>query len=292
MSQKSFDKKSLSEQVNEVCESMLSKDEKSKALIKLGFTPYEIEFVLRDNQSKFGFTFGVEIECLMVRTHFVERARSNRMRYEYQGYNHTDNRSYYKFVSDASIHGTDGIECVSPVLEGNDGGFENLKNCCKTLNEAEAKVNRSTGLHVHIGVASLTDSWFINVFKNYQKLEKVIDTFMAPSRRSNYNTYCKSLIGFNFNVGCNTIADVQRRLNNRYFKVNPMAIGRHGTIEFRQHQGTTDYEKISNWVRFCAKLVEWSAKNVLNSDVTSIDNIPFISESEKAFFKTRAAALR
>lgn len=292
MSQKGFIKKSLSEQVNEVRDSMMSKDEKCKALVKLGFTPYEVEFVLRDSQSKFGFTFGVEIECLMVRTRFIERATSNRMRYEYQSYNHADNRSFFKLVSDSSIHGTDGIECVSPVLEGNDDGFESLKNCCKTLNEADAKVNRSTGLHVHIGVANLTDYWFINVFKNYQKLEKVIDTFMAPSRRSNYNTYCKSLIGFNFNVGCNTIADVQRRLNSRYFKVNPMAIGRHGTIEFRQHQGTTDYEKISNWVRFCAKLVEWSAKNVLNSDVTSIDNIPFISESEKAFFKTRAAALR
>lgn len=292
MSQKGFSKKSLSEQVNEVRESMMSKDEKCKALVKLGFTPYEVEFVLRDSQSKFGFTFGVEIECLMVRTRFIERARDNRMRYEYQGYNHTDNRSYYKFVSDSSIHGTDGIECVSPVLEGNDDGFESLKNCCKTLNEAEAKVNRSTGLHVHIGVASLTDSWFVNVFKNYQKLESVIDTFMAPSRRSNNNTYCKSLSGFDFNFGCNTIADVQRRLNSRYYKVNPMAIGHHGTIEFRQHQGTTDFEKISNWVRFCAKLVEWSAKNVLNSDVTSIDNIPFISESEKAFFKTRAAALR
>lgn len=292
MDKQGFSKKSLSEQVEEVRESMMSKDEKCKALIKLGFTAYEIEFVLRDSQSKFGFTFGVEIECLMMRSRFVERARINRMQYEYQGYNHTDSRSYYKFVSDASIHGENPIECVSPVLEGNDNGFESLKNCCKTLNEADARVNRSTGLHVHIGVANLTNSWFINIFKNYQKLESIIDTFMAPSRRRDNNTFCRSLSGFNFDNGCNTIADIQRKLNSRYFKVNPMAINRHGTIEFRQHQGTTDYEKISNWVRFCAKLVEWSSNNTLTGMVSSIDEIPFITESEKGFFKSRAEALR
>ena len=292
MDKQGFSKKSLNEQVNEVRESMMSKDEKCKALIKLGFTAYECEFVLRDSQSKFGFTFGVEIECLMMRTRFIERARVNRMQYEYQGYNHTDTRAYYKFVSDSSIHGDNPIECVSPVLEGNDNGFESLKNCCKTLNEAEAKVNRSTGLHVHIGVANLTDTWFVNIFKNYQKLECVIDTFMAPSRRRNNNTFCRSLEGFNFGYGCNTIADIQNKLSSRYFKVNPMAINRHGTIEFRQHQGTTDYEKISNWVLFCANLVKWSAKNTFATMVNSIDEIPFITESEKAFFKSRAEALR
>ena len=292
MDKQGFNKKSLNEQVNEVRESMMSKDDKCKALIKLGFTPYEVEFVLRDSQSKFGFTFGVEIECLMMRTRFIERARGNRMQYEFQGYNHTDNRSYYKFVSDSSIHGDNPIECVSPVLEGNDKGFESLKNCCKTLNEAEAKVNRSTGLHVHIGVANLTDTWFVNIFKNYKKLENVIDTFMSLSRRRDNNTFCRSLQGYNFDFCCNSIADVQRKLSSRYFKVNPMAINRHGTIEFRQHQGTTDFEKIKNWVNFCAKLVEWSAKNILANDVTSIDSIPFINESEKAFFKSRAEALR
>lgn len=292
MSSKVSTKKSLSEQVNEVRESMMSKDAKCKALIKLGFTPYEVEFVLRESQSKTGFTFGVEIECLMMRSRFIERARDNRMQYEYQGYNHTDNRTFYKLVSDSSIHGDNPIECVSPILEGNDNGFESLKNCCKTLNEADAKVNRSTGLHVHIGASGMTDKWFLNIFKNYQKLESIIDTFMAPSRRRDKNTFCKSLQGYNFDYACNTIADLQRKLSSRYYKVNPMSINRHGTIEFRQHQGTTDYEKISNWVRFCAKLVEWSSNNTLTGMVNSIDDIPFISESEKAFFKSRAEALR
>lgn len=292
MNKQGFNKKSLSEQVSEVRESSMSKADKCKALIKLGFTPYEVEFVLRDSGGKFTFTFGVEIECLMRNANFIERARANRLSYRHESYNHNDGHTYYKLVSDSSIHGADPIECVSPVLNGNDNGFESLKNCCKTLNEAEAKVNRSTGMHVHIGVSGLTNEWFVSIFKNYQRLERVIDTFMAPSRRANNNTFCRSLQGYNFDYACNTIADVQRKLGTRYMKVNPMAINRHGTIEFRQHQGTTDYEKISNWVRFCAKLVEWSSKNVLDREVTSIDQIPFLTDSEKDFFKMRAQTLR
>ena len=62
MNKQGYNKMSLSEQVNEVRESSMSKVDKCKALIKLGFTPYEIEFVLRDSGGKFSFTFGVEID--------------------------------------------------------------------------------------------------------------------------------------------------------------------------------------------------------------------------------------
>ena len=42
---------------------------------------------------------------------------------------------------------------------------------------------------------------------------------------------------------------------NRYKTVNVCAYGRHGTIEFRQHQGTTNADKILNWLAFCEAMV-------------------------------------
>ena len=91
---------------------------------------------------------------------------------------------------------------------------------------------------------------------------------------------------------CTTKSDIFDAMNgNRYFKVNACSYARHQTIEFRQHQGSTDFEKISNWVNFCAKLVAWSKKNVLNSEVNSIDDIPFLTAKEKSFFKSRAEVL-
>lgn len=286
--------KSLNEEIQDIKTGKGSKTSKKEALIKLGLRKHEIDIILSDLPKqvteRFKFTFGVEIECLVASSVMRECATRNAMPFQYEGYNHTDNNHYYKFVSDSSIRGENPIECVSPVLTGKTG-MKSLENCCKALNEAGAQVNRSTGLHVHIGAQNLSDEAYVNVFKNYQKLERVIDTFMARSRRANNSQWCRTLQGKDFSW-CTTKSDIYDEMNgNRYFKVNACSYARHQTIEFRQHQGSTDFEKISNWVNFCAKLVAWSKKNVLSSEVTSIDEIPFLTKKEKSFFKSRAEVL-
>ena len=286
--------KTLNEEIQEIKNMKGSKAVKKEAFIKLGLRKYEIELLLSELpkpvREVHKFTFGVEIECLVAASLMRESATRNEMPFQYEGYNHVDNNHYYKFVSDSSIRGENPIECVSPVLTGK-AGMKSLENCCKALNEAGAQVNISTGLHVHIGAANLSDEAYINVFKNYQKLERVIDTFMARSRRANNSQWCRTLQGRNF-MWCTTKSDIFDAMNgDRYFKVNACSYARHKTIEFRQHQGSTDFEKISNWVNFCAKLVAWSKKNVLSSEVTSIDEIPFLTTKEKSFFKSRAEVL-
>ena len=44
--------------------------------------------------------------------------------------------------------------------------------------------------------------------------------------------------------------------NHRYCKVNLKSFRRHGTIEFRHHSGSTDFEKISNWIILTQAIVE------------------------------------
>lgn len=286
--------KTLNEEIQEIKNMKGSKAAKKEAFIKLGLRKYEIELLLSELpkpvREVHKFTFGVEIECLVAASLMRESATRNAMPFQYEGYNHVDNNHYYKFVSDSSIRGENPIECVSPVLTGK-AGMKSLENCCKALNEANAQVNVSTGLHVHIGAQNLSDEAYVNVFKNYQKLESVIDTFMARSRRANNSQWCRTLQGKDFSW-CTTKSDIYDEMNgNRYFKVNACSYARHQTIEFRQHQGSTDFEKISNWVNFCAKLVAWSKKNVLSSEVASIDEIPFLTKKEKSFFKSRAEVL-
>ena len=174
--------KTLKEQVEEIKNMKDSKSAKKAAFVKLGLRKYEVELLMAELpkpvRETHRFTFGVEIECLVAASLMRECATRNEMPFRYEGYNHVDNNHYYKFVSDSSIRGNNPIECVSPVLTGK-AGMKSLETCCKALNEAGAQVNISTGLHVHIGAANLSDEAYINVFKNYQKLERVIDTFMA-----------------------------------------------------------------------------------------------------------------
>ena len=289
--------KSLSEQINEVVNGKGSRRDKIEALIKLGIRENEISFVLPviprvPSQPRFTFTFGVEIECVMPRMRFEAVANATGVNYEFEHYNHTDNRDHFKFVTDGSLSRSSGregdpIECVSPVLDGTKAGFDKLQACCEALNAAGAYVNRSTGLHVHIGAENMTGEQYVNVFKNYKALEAIIDTFMAPSRRD--NEYAATLRDHNFDW-CNSVEDVRSEMRcDRYHKVNPMSYERHRTIEFRQHQGTTNFKKIQMWVRFVSKLVAYSMNNVITA-CSSIDEIPFLNASEKAYFNSRKAA--
>lgn len=287
--------KTLREEVNEIKSASLSRTAKKSALAKLGITPYEISLMLASEATatmpRTTFTFGVEIECNVARGSIREAAATTGMSYQYEGYNHNDGHAYFKFTTDASVRGENAIECVSPVMQGAKGKSD-LKCAIDTLNRAGATVNRSCGLHVHIGAAGLTQKQYANVFNNYYFLEALIDTFMAPSRRRDTNCYCRSLSDHSALTRCETVVDIQCVLDNdRYHKINPMSYNRHKTIEFRQHQGSTDYKKILNWVMFCGKLVEWSKKNRLTSHVTSIDELPFLTSAEKKFFNKRITEL-
>lgn len=290
--------KSLIESIDEIKKSSMTRSEKVIALKACGLREKEISDMLNvfvpkgSTLTRFSYTFGVEIECVHAeRNALIEAGRANGVDIHSEGYNHTDNKKFFKIVSDSSVGGDiDPNEVVSPVLNGNVRGLATLKKVINSLDAVGATVNKTCGLHVHIGADKLTDEQYVNVFKNYQKLETLIDSFMASSRRGDCR-WAKSLRGKVFSY-CHSNGDVRRELlHDRYYKVNAESYLRHKTIEFRQHQGSTNFEKISMWVKFCAKLVGWSRNNVFTSEVASINDIPFLNNEEKAFFEGRKAEL-
>lgn len=277
-----------------------TKAEKVQTMVCMGLTPNEADVFYRLNHKNvriqhretYQYTFGVEIECLFMPNQTYSALQQLGVGYKADmGYHHTNGNKCFEFKRDGSLHGNDNsahrpIEMVSPVLKGGKG-FGQLEKACKALNEGDARVNKTCGLHVHIGVERLSDEAYVNIFRNYQMLESVIDSFMAESRRKNNNTYCKSIKNIDFSA-CRTKEDVAVAMSrNRYYKVNAMSYRMHRTIEFRQHQGTTNFEKIKMWVNFCAKLVEFSRSNVILDRVYDIDSIPFLTPTEKRFYKAR-----
>ena len=119
-------------------------------------------------------------------------------------------------------------------------------------------------------------------------METAIDSFLAPSRRDLNAQWCASLTPHAFAIEhADRREQVRRALGSRYHRVNAEAWVAHKTIEFRQHQGTTNFTKISNWVKFLGKLVEWSRTNRLENVVTRIEDIPFLTQAEKNYFISR-----
>lgn len=281
-------KKTMQEQMEEIRKSNLSIAEKKVALIKIGCRPRDIEYLEFKGwfDSETPLTFGVEMECYNCRYDDIVRRQGEDFSFVWEGYNHHDRRGVYKFTTDCSISGNDPRECVSPILDDTTDGFKSLETCCSILNGIGAMVNKSCGLHVHVGLQGFSGKAIVNIYKNYQKLEALIDSFMAPSRRENCR-WAQSISGYDFS-DCSNATDVYNRLHgDRYHKVNPCAYGAHGTVEFRQHQGTLDYKKISMWVHFCCKLVNYSKENVLSFVPQSIWDVPFLNTEEKEFFEGR-----
>ena len=235
-------KKSLNEQIADVMSMNASNATKRIELLKLGIDPIEAHILLTTKAwqgSSFDFnrlTYGIEIEAYnIVRANLIEKGTRKGLSVRSEGYNHSDNQHYYKIVSDSSLVGNGTNEVVSPILTGNDG-LNSLQRLCEALNEIGAKVNKSCGLHVHIGAANMTDAHYIRIIRNYQRLERIIDSFMPLSRRANNNGFCRSLQAFDFSR-CMTKRDVYDLMNSRYYKINGHAYIRHQTIEFRQHSG-------------------------------------------------------
>lgn len=197
-------------------------------------------------------TYGVEIEVIRgdyTQASIAAAIRSKGVSAESQGYNHYNSDITWKVITDSSC----GLEVVSPILKGR-AGLEQINLVCEAMNELGCKVNKTCGLHVHHDASDFEVRHIQNLFTLYAKYEKAIDNIMPASRRANNGTYCRSLIGLDYESFIERTKkynDKNEMINgqgSRYFKLNLQSILRHGTIEFRQHSGTTDAQKITNWV--------------------------------------------
>ena len=297
--------KSLQEKVNEVLNSDLNAAAKRMTLLQLGVTPYEANYLVRASYRRnpraprtvFAYTFGVEMETINCRpSDFMTEARHNGLAVvDHTGMYSGCHRDIpqFKLVPDGSLRGSNTAECVTPALMSDDNGFASLQACCNALRSIGASVNSSCGLHVHIGARSLSNGEYCNVFVNYMRLETAIESFLAPSRRGMNARWCKSLRRHESNILlASTKSQMRQALGyDRYFSVNAESYERHETIEFRQHQGTINFGKVSRWVKFLGKLVEYSKTNRLDHNIDRIEDIPFLSENEKVWFCARRNAL-
>ena len=216
--------------------------------------------------------YGLEIEIVNVdRERLLSNLNQAGIECYYEGYNH-QTRPHWKIVTDASV--SNGYELVSPILEG-DEGLLTIKKVTKAIglskrNNDMDTVNRSCGLHVHLDAEGLTSKDIGWIAKRYKDNESTIDNFFPSSRRGNPQ-YCGSMSATWKKID-DLVSKVDIPLENlrgssytyntsRFSKINySKAYITHKTIEFRQHSGTTDYNKIANWIEFLQNFVEQSIK--------------------------------
>jgi hypothetical protein len=174
-------------------------------------------------------------------------------------YNH-DTPSAWMAVPDGSLGGDmNTAEIVSPILLAD--RLNEARTVSRALLANGARVNTSTGFHVHMGAAQIGLRHPLGrLVVNYYTAHNIFAKMVAPSRSN--SRWCKTL----------TLEQAQEtadRLNNadydfaradRYFSLNLHAVARHSTVEFRLHQGTLNGTKALAWVNFLTAMVNYSTE--------------------------------
>lgn len=211
---------------------------------------------------------GVEIEFFGVNYLTVlEALRRKGIAVSYEGYTHVVMDSW-KLVTDVSVNSSNtglgkGLELVSPILYG-DEGLDELQIVMDTLNSIGAKVDKSCGLHVHHDVADYEIQNFVSLHNLYYNYQKAIDSVLPKSRRTEQiNRYCrplskKDLMQMQEPRSINSFASW---MGTRYLVLNSQSYVKYGTIEFRQHSGTVEFEKLEAWIVLTHCMVNYCRHN-------------------------------
>ena len=181
---------------------------------------------------------------------------------------------------DSTINNTAGRgiahEIVSPIVKGREG-LAMVKRVCKALSRAGAKVNKSCGLHITMGINNCSARVRRMSARNLaQRVGRIVDAYnyfygaisslVAPSRREgspNYTGWCPRP-EYTYQVpntyGQGTKTHYTQMMSRRVGRgcVNLNKFLSKGIIEFRQPSGSLNGDKIVNFALFLHKLVSWA----------------------------------
>jgi len=148
-----------------------------------------------------------------------------------------------------------GFELTSPIFTiGNKKDMDELRNVCNLVKEKfDGCVNCSCGTHIHMSFAvdSATDELCEHFARWYRKSEEpCFDKVVPLRRRANRARYSRT-------VNERYIWDRYRKLNFCNVKKNSKSMH----LEFRQLDGTLDFDKIMAWCRLQKLFVEMTMDN-------------------------------
>lgn len=141
------------------------------------------------------------------------------------------------------------------------------------------------GLHVHVNVQNHTLEELYRALLVYGLIEELL--FDVSGRRVD-NNFCvpahsayaqfNRLLHYGHKRDWRQFLGILRdtRDNERYLALNIGAIPEHGTIEFRQHQSTSDPEQIKRWVQLLLDTVqmskEWKTEE-LEKEILNLNSV-------------------
>ena len=164
----------------------------------------------------------------------------------------------------------EGVEVISPILSG-EAGIQSLRQVATILDQQGFSTNFQTGMHVHHDVGDYDLPAWKRLMANFMIAEPAFDQLVSRFRRGDDNEHARTTRrGFGieplvaaFTNGV-TIQGIANKLfpgikdGERQVKLNVNSFAKHGTAEFRQHEGTLDPDRLEHWVRLTQGFVNHS----------------------------------
>lgn len=167
-----------------------------------------------------------------------------------------------------------GIELASVPMRG-DEGLRAIRELCEYAVANNWAVTGRAGLHLHIDLSEFkvtsggrlpNQEPLAAVAFGYLMTYRLWSCFIAPPRIK--STFCQqhnifsrsqvpTLLQMDTVKFINKLLCGEDRGEARYKWANFQSFKRHGTLEIRSHQGTIDYEKISNWIKAHLRFTDW-----------------------------------
>lgn len=196
-------------------------------------------------------------------------------------YNHNDGTKWI-LGTDGSLNwqgrSLRGYEMTSPILDpSSKKDMAELRKVIELIKtKLNGETNRSCGTHIHMSFdCECSSERMCRYFaKSYHNNEESCFDKLVPKNRVN-SRWCRS--------------SNWQTINGRYYKLNLCNTSR-GTqsmhLEFRQLDGTLDYNKIVAWVKLQKLFVELTVKNFKQDIATAEANTPSFTINEVVFDKS------
>lgn len=172
-----------------------------------------------------------------------------------------------------------------------------LARVLKAINDNEgSRVAKRCGLHVHLDMRNRDRK---RCFYNLTKAQTIMYAMNPRSRVDGTQSDGEKDIVYSKRIDMDDIDTAVATLNAagnreaRYYGINPLALDRHQTLEIRIHSGSTNLDKISNWVKILTAIVNKEDK--VNSEFTQVEDFCKyynLDEAMTSYIKERIAKFK
>ena len=181
------------------------------------------------------------------------------------------------------------LEVVSPTLPGTDDSIEQVRKVADWLVGNGYEVNQSMGYHIHIDAGDLTAYECAAVALRYHHCQQDIDAILPPSRRN--SRWSARLSGGSFDKVRRTVENRRQQESwshgERYAAVNLQHVAKRRDerrMEFRQHSGTLNADKIIGWYKFLCEFVAETLR-LLRANDGSVTPAPIVTSTARPIIR-------